>query len=326
VQGWADATEGRLDVFRQQCATAALVVGGSIESADSPQTIVRAICDSVGAVFAADCPGLCRLWPGPLEPSRETIDSRFGVNAIWDASGIVNDLTMQYDYLDGQPRQSLQMQAKEMITAFGRKAGTIEAKWLTSPATAYGVAMRVLQQRARPQWVVTASNIRKPLNAADTVTLDHPMLPIGGDYLLQSRSLDTATGLSTVTFNVPIGDIPAHYLTGQSSRFPSNPPPLGIMSIGSDRILTLRDPDTLLALVGAAVTIDNRTTRTTNTGGQCTFPADVLTPGRHRLDIATRDGRSLGMLIAVDSGGNFVQTIYLNAPPPQVPAYYDPHS
>lgn len=315
-----DASEGELTAFHADCYRRGLVVAGSITDADSAQTVVRAICASVGAIFCANGRGLCLVWPGADDDvARATVDHRHKLSAQAAVGDICNDLTMEFDVVDGTARQSLHMDAPDSVARFGRRRETLAASWISLPRVAYDVAARVLAQRARPQWVVDAIGLRDAVKVLDDVVLDHPVLPVGGQHSVLSCARDFESGETTVQFRVPMGDPPAVRLIGQSSAFAPVVPAITSTTVGSERILTLRRAEDNTAIAGASVTVDNRLTRTSDSAGRVSFPAAMLTPGAHRLDIVTLDGRTLIMLVTVDAAGNFSSTVLMPPLPPPPP-------
>jgi hypothetical protein len=205
--------EGQLSEFQAECGRRGLIVAGSIEAADTAQTVVRSICDSVGAVFCADAPRLCRVWPGgDARPARAAIalPTDVVVQAKATLANIVNDVTMQFGFVAGAPKHSIRLAEPASIKRFGSRPVTLQAQWIVDESIAYNVVRRYLAQYARPNWVVEAAGMRAPLpSVCDDVHFDHPVLPIAVDELIQLRVLDLGAQRVTVTFSIPAGDAPA---------------------------------------------------------------------------------------------------------------------
>lgn len=206
----ATFAEQAFAAFRNECDTRGLVVAGSIERIDTTQAIVRALCDSVGAIFCADAPQPCRVWPGgAARPVRERLRSPVHVlKASMPLAGIVNDLTIQFDIVDGNARQTIQLDAPDSIARYGRRANTLQAAWISSPRVAHDVAQRLLAQSARPAWTITASGIKRRIDVGDDVAIDHPVLPLSTTAAVLTREWDIEQALATLTLSVPVGDAP----------------------------------------------------------------------------------------------------------------------
>lgn len=282
-------TEADLDPFRRECDRLGLDVGGSIEAAESPQAIARAICESIGAQFCADAPGLCRI-AGSAPVSRATVREG-SITASVALDAMANDLTIRYGYESGEPSGSVQLEAPDYVARFGRRTADIEAKWITSPRVAYAVAERILADRARPQWQITQIIVPKTLRVFDGVTLAHPLAPVAGTFSVLSREVDLASSRSVVTLSTPIGDAPAVRLVRQAVAYGAQQY-AGVVqqTVGTDRIYTITEADGT-PIVGASV-LANGFTRTTDAAGRVAFPISALPPGSYVFQITALDGRT----------------------------------
>lgn len=293
-----DVGDAALAEFRRECAAAGLEVGGSIESAQTPQVILRAICDSIGAVVCADMPGWCRLWPAPIEGGVRRTVRAGALSASTTADDLVNDLAIAYAHEAGAPRATVRLEAGDAIARMGRRSATLPASWLTSARVAAQVGQRLLQQRARPNWSITVSTTGL-LRVGDVIALAHPASPASGTYRVLSRDLDLDTGTTSVGIVAPVGDVPAVRLVAQSAAFDARQyASVGVETIGGERVLTLRSDDGT-PIVGAAVTLDDSITRYTDAAGRVSFPAASMPPGEHTLSIVTADGRTLTTTVLI---------------------------
>lgn len=284
-----------LATFRRECEQMELEVGGSIESADSVQSIVRSIVESVGAIYCADMPGIARVWPGGAAgaPLLRIVDGK--ATASCNLDDLANDLTIRYAYESAGPRASVQLDAPDLIAVHGRHADTMEVKWITSSRVAVSVGTRILQQRARPVYAIEVPSART-LQVGNTVTIAHPGLPVSGAHLILSRSVDLDNDTCSIGLRIPCGDIPAVRLVRQSAASESQQyTSATVVTQGSERVLTLLDdrPGNP-PIVAAQVTLDGGTQiRFTDAAGRVSFPVSSMPPGPHRLDVLTADGRSL---------------------------------
>lgn len=294
-----DMTAARLADFRAACAAAGLEVGGSIERADTLRAVVRTICASVGAVFAEDAAGVCHLWPGPAPSGGYRIGRERELSAGLQLSELANDLTLRYRHEDGQPRGSVQLEAGESVRLYGRRTAVLDAHWLASPRTAVAVATRLLQQQARPAWSVSIGDIPRPLRIGDAVAIDHPLLPLQADAMVLGREFDAASVTSAVRVSVPVGDLPAVRLLRQSAQSEALPyEGVVIETVGSERVLTLREADGR-PIVGAGCRLNDNITRTTDGSGRVSFPASSMPPGVHVIVVTTSDGRTFATEVTV---------------------------
>lgn len=284
--GWA-ITESQIEDFTRECARLGIEVGGSIESAsDTPQGIVRAICDSIGAAFCADAPGLCRLQPDPAMPSARARVRDGVVSAEADLDAMANDLTVQYGFSSDDPSGSVQLDAPDYVARYGRRAESLAAHWITSPRVAYAVAERLLTARARPRYAVTVEAIPGTLQVFDSVQLEHAALPVSGAVQVLSR--EVAQGArkpqTKVTAMATVGEAPALRLVRQAVAFEAAAY-LGATSqtIGTDRVYTITEADGR-PVVGAEVTA-NGFTRSTDVAGRVVFPISALPPGNYVFQI-----------------------------------------
>lgn len=284
-------TETEVEPFRRECDRLGIDVGGSIESAETAQSIVRAICASIGAAFCADAPGLCRIVVGGATPIARARVKEGPISAQVALDAMVNDLTVQYGFEDGSPAGSVQLDAPDYVARYGRRAASVEARWITSARVAYAVAARLLGDAARPLWVFDQVPLPKPLRVFDGVSVQHPLSPVSGTFCVLDREVDVSTGKSRVRLSAPVGDAPAVRLVREAFAFGAAQY-AGVTSqtVGTDRIYTITEADGR-PVVGAAVTA-NGFTRTTDTAGRVAFPAAALPPGSYVFQIAALDGRT----------------------------------
>lgn len=203
-------SEGAFTEFRAECEAQGLVCGGSIEKIDSTQTIVRAICGSVGAIFCADSPRPCRIWPGGIAlPTRASIGSpEQTLSAEMRLDDVYNDLTIKFDAVSGTARQTIQLDVPASVARFGRRAQVLDAGWIASPRVAHDVAVRLLAHYSRPAWIITADGLQRRVDVGDDVTVDHPVLPMVVAASVQSRTWDIDKAMLKIILRVPVGDAP----------------------------------------------------------------------------------------------------------------------
>lgn len=285
-----------LSEFRAVCAAEGLEVGGSIESAGIVRDVVRALASSVGAVYSD---GAAFLWPAAAPSGRWAIVGSVDIAASLRLDDLANDITLRFAFESGQPRASVRLQAADSLAQYGRRERVIDAPWLTLPRVAVSVATRMLQHAARPSWSVTTAFVERVLRVGDAVALNHPRLPIAASARVLGRELDAEDGSSSVRFSVPVGDVPAVRLVSQSTALAvQSYEGLTVETIGSERVLTLREADGR-PIVGAAARLNDSVTRYSDGAGRVGFPVSLMPPGVHLIVITTADGRTLQTQVTV---------------------------
>lgn len=293
IAGWP-VPESALDEFRRRCDVLGIEVGGSIETAESAQTVARAICTSVGAEFCAQAPGLCALIDGdPASAPRRRIDIRQASSAC-SLSDMTNDLTLEYAIEDGSARASVQVEALDYIARHGRRADTVRAPWVVSSRVAVATAARLLAARARPTWRTRVPGVRGRVDVFEALAVEGAASP----PVARGVDIDLESGRCEVEFLARVGDAPAITLARQSSAFePAQYVGATQTAIGTDRVWTITEADGS-PVVGASVTA-NGFTRTTDTAGRVAFPQSALPPGSYTLLIRTLDGRSWPLPVVI---------------------------
>jgi hypothetical protein len=278
-----------LSEFRGACAAAGIEVGGSIDRAEILRAVVRSLCASIGAVFSD---GRAFLWPGDAPTGGWRIGAEVEIDAALQLDTLANDLTLRFAAEDGQPRASIRVEAPDSVDTYGRRERVEDAPWLASPRVAIAVATRALRQRARPAWSVGTGMIERALRIGDIVALDHPTLPVQTSAVVLGRELDAQDSSTRVRLELPVGDVPAVRLVSQSAALDVQQyEAITIETVGSERVLTLREADGR-PIVGAACRLNDNITRFSDGAGRVSFPASAMPPGFHVIQVQTADGRS----------------------------------
>lgn len=295
LSGIAGRPELELSAFRAECAVAGLQVGGSLTSADTLRDVVRALCDSVGAAFGERG---AFLLPGPAVGGWR-VPRDVSLDAGVQLADLVNDLTLRFSFQDGQPRAMVRLEAPDSVRTYGRRPAVVDAPWLAQARTAIEVGTRRLQQTARPAWSVSTGPVERVLRIGDVIALDHPTLPLQASAVVLGRALDAALGTTSVRVVVPVGETPAVALVSQSAALEVQPyEGVVIETVGSERVLTLREADGR-PIVGAACRLNDSITRYTDGAGRVSFPVSAMPPGVHIIVISTEDGRTLATEVTV---------------------------
>jgi len=292
-------TEGSVASFAKECAALNLIAGGSITTADKVGSVCREIVESFGGLFGSDMLGYGRLWPAAGAYARLKVDDRFAISSAYDRGNLVNDLTLNYDFADGDARQSMELVATESVRRAGTLAGSFDAKWIVDARVAFDVATRKLAVSARPQWAITINGLLKALDLGDFVNIDHRLSPVSGRCMVTSRSIDLAEGTGSAVATAFSGPVPTVRLVRQSATFdPREYSSVAVVTVGDQRILTLLETDGS-PIANAAVSVDGAPARYTDGAGKVSFPISQMPVGTHQLAILTSDGRALQTTVIV---------------------------
>lgn len=281
--------EARLSAFRAE--SAGLPVGGSLESGDvTAIAAAREICDSIGAVFAPDMRGLARLFPGNAA-AIDSVTRLHSATCESDRASVINDLTIRYAHDAGNPRGSCQFLADDSITRFGRQSVVLDAPWIRDVRTAAAVAVRRLEFSARAHWVADVSGITGQIKIGQSVSVDHPVLPFTGTYMITAREYNSSTDKSNIIIRATVGATPRTRLLRNSIAFDANSPSQPSVTIADDVFeITVVDENNV-PLPGAQCTLDSQVTRNADSSGTVSFPIRYATPGQHTIVAVAQDGR-----------------------------------
>lgn len=288
-----DLSESALASFSAACTARGLDACGSIETPDQVLAIAKAICDSTGAIFAPASQGLATLYPGVAALPLLTIDNKYPATCATSIASIINDITIRYAFEGGSPRQTIQLEAPDSVARFGRRAQpTFDAKWISSPRTAYDVALRILQQQARPQWNIHVTGIDRALKTGQGVTVNHSAIPVTGDHVITTSELVFSTGKTAIDIAAPAGSIPVTRIVQQSEAFdPQSYASVAVQTQGTDRIFTFSNNDLSPMVSASVLLVSAGVTRFTDAGGRVSFPVQLMPgPATYQLHVTPANG------------------------------------
>lgn len=285
-------TTASVDLFRAECAERGLTVAGSLAETVSTQRAVAAVCASVGAVFCPTMEGIARLYPGGSLEGFEAaeISAELDAGATCSLDRLANVIVVNFDWQDGQARQSIEVDAPDSVADLGRRERVFDAVWLADPRGAYDLAVRLLRQFARPVWTVRASSVAgvsalRRLAVGQTVNVAHPSLPVSGLAMVMACVADAFTDRCELEVELAAGAVPRVRLVRTSAAIePLQYAAVWILTQGDSRVLNLQDADGS-PLSDAAVTLNGQWTRYTDAGGRVLFPISLMAPGTHTLEI-----------------------------------------
>lgn len=297
IAGRIEFTKQRLSGFRAECSRNALLSAGSIESADSPQTVARAVCGSVGARFAPGSRGGAFLFPSAAAGVARAILSQGNTAALARTANwtdVITDLTIAYAYENGSPTATIQLTAPRALRQYARRAQRLECPWISNQAVAIAVGTRILQTSARKQWVTTVSGVEANLRSGDFVSIKHALYAPADPLQILIRAQDFGTGKATLTLRAPIGPAPGIVLGTQSSQFaPNQYMSASIQLVGDQWQISIFKADNSPSANAAVLLVEAQITHYTNGAGIVTFSTTEMPSGHTYTLIATSaDGTS----------------------------------
>ena len=211
----------------------------------------------------------------------------FAATAQHDDVATVLRILFKYDFATGEFEGSLQLEAPEEIIKYGRIEKIIEARWVPTHRQALALGTRYLRYIAKPRWAITFDTASKEAlcNVGDDIFIEYPISPVSGkmvvmktDYSVNNLSARiTAEYVSKTPTRIIMSDI------GKLDRTVSTPGSIvyenGVATIS---IVDAND----VAMVGATVTLDGRTSQISDKAGKVRF---TTTKGKHVLLVENDD-------------------------------------
>lgn len=278
-----------MDRFRTAAVNAGLSVGGVLS--DAGQTI-RSCLDglfrSVGAVWSGGMPGIAALYPAsrpaevPLSAVFPSADDGFTATASAGRIATAVEFRYHYDHAAGTYLGTVRAEAPDAIVRYGRVDLVWEAPWLTDSSAAIALATRVLQYRARPQWVY---QWRTPLTVVggDWVSANQWLAPVSGEVFVTGAERNLAAGETTLTAEVAAGAAPRVTVTQISGRLKPVIPDAIVAELRGGTLTITVPSVTGAPIAGAKVTLDGQQAQVTDALGRCQFYG--VQAGRHQIRI-----------------------------------------
>lgn len=289
-----EVDRGALVPLRVECIGRRLEVAGSIVGG-SLQGALSDIATSIYAAFSRELPGLMRLLPrsSPVV----TIQARDTPIGTAQRSDIATRIRARYAVRDGQPRASVEVAAPAVETTRGRVLTEITLPWVTDARTAADVADRMLSDASRPRFRVPVARQQRRLVPGDVVQASVPALGLSGAALVVSSTFDERGSVPTIT--IAAGSAPATEIVASTAAYtPEVYTGVTIATQGADRVLTITDTSGE-PIAGAACLLDGAITRTTDGAGRVAFPASMMPPGTHTVDVTATGFEPFRLVVTV---------------------------
>lgn len=283
-----------LQDFRVWCANTGLALGGALDSRMTIRAALVFVLQQVGAVWSAGLSGFAV----PFPPDRNRTlwaDFRPMDIASWSAECALSDLVTRmtvpfdWDYVAGQARQSLIIEAPTASAAHGVRETELPLPWVKTSRQALATAQTWLQWRARPLWTFQfEAGVRfRDLQPGGWISLAHPRLPVSGEAVVTDVDPGYGRGAVSITAQAPAGTAPSVTLVGQSGAFDPIRTEYTI-NAGGDVATVMITDESRQPLPGAKVWVDGKGPITADAEAKVRFAA---TAGRHVLRIEA-DGRA----------------------------------
>lgn len=283
-----------LQDFRIHCRNQGIELGGALTERMTTRAALQFVAEQAGAVWSAGLPGLALPFP---PPQTDPLWQAFGSldlgdwSASCELSNVITRITVPFawDYAAGKATQSVVLEAQAAIREHGEREAEHALPWVTTARQAVATATAWLQWRARPLWTVqfTAGPDARRIPPGAWIALDHPRLPLRGNYVVMDIDPGYGRGEVKITAQAPAGPAPAVTILRQSAAFD----PITTeyrLELGGDVVaLTITD-EAGTPLPGAKIWIDGRGPIVADAAATVRFAA---TPGRHVVRIEA-DGRA----------------------------------
>jgi hypothetical protein len=268
---------GTLHAFRAACAARNLEISGSVDGG-TLQAAVESIASSVHALLVRTHPDLLILQPGTAAASGSLAES--DITAIsGDAGDIATRLLVRYGVEETGPRRSLEVRARALELVRGVRSREVSLPWVRDSRVAADVAERMLQDLARPTYQISYAAQRRQWQPGERATITETRLGLSGTGTVESVNGRALTVLAR------LGATPSVTLETLAEAYaPEAYAGATVTAQGDQRIIRITAPDGS-PVVGAACTLDGAHVRTTDNAGAVSWPASLLGPGEHVIDV-----------------------------------------
>ena len=204
-----------LQYFEVWCRNAGLELGGALAEPMTLRAALQFVVQQAGAAWSTGMAGFAVPFPppttGPLVATLGPLDL-----ADWSASceltTLVTRLTVPFDwdYAAGKARQSVILEAAAAMLTHGERPSELALPWVREARQAAAIATAWLQWRARPLWTVRGSiGVQyRPLQPGGWISLNHPRLPVSGEYVIMDVDPGYGRGSVVLTAQAPAGMTP----------------------------------------------------------------------------------------------------------------------
>ncbi|MEW6446334.1 MAG: phage tail protein [Pseudomonadota bacterium] len=272
-------------------------VGQVLGENSTVRQVIAALMDSVGATWSAR-PWMARAsWAWPAARAKLTPLELIDPEASATHDGLATTLRISYAHdASGRAGGAVTLRAPARADDIGDITLDMAAPWLRTARDAVAVGERILQDKARPAWTITArvdAAVSADWMPGDVLNIQHPLMPAGDAVLL---SIDESTeGVNSITLRRAAGITPLITLVQLSRAVDADR--ATSTTIYKDGVATFTIVDDAGGIIaGAAVTMDGQDTRTTDRFGVVQFKA---ARGSHTLTILADGYEPFSMEVTV---------------------------
>lgn len=277
------------DIAEFRAACAGLAVAGRL--ADTTMTIraqIAELADSVGMLWSPRMPGIAQRWPLAERPAGVPVHARWAEAEVADAQAVARHdalhtvlrVEYEWDWAQNRARRAVTLRASS-ADRYGERAATLPAKWLTTAADAVARGTAWLQAHARPRWTITlTADLKTPIPPGGWFAVDHPLLPVTGEWLALAAEWDGSNQRQKLTAEVPTGPVPTVATSSIGGLFVEPESQLRVTYANGIVALVIVDPNGA-PIRDALVTFDGQTGKTDRTG-TVKFKAER---GEHRVTV-----------------------------------------
>lgn len=286
---------GAMVAFRSECQARGLEVAGSIDGG-TLQAALTSIAESIYAAFGRGMPGLMRL--RPRTAAQATIPARDTPTAAGQREGIATRVRVRYALDDGKPRASLEVRAPAVEALRGAITSEAVLPWVSDARVAADVAGRLIADRARPRYTMTAARQQRRYYPGETASVTVTAIGLSGVALVTASAVDERG--SVPTLELAVGDSPATEILSSAVAYsPEVYTGATVATQGTDRIIGPITDTAGRPIAGATCVLDGSVTRTTDGAGKVAFTLAQMPAGQHVIDITAPGMQPMRLTVTV---------------------------
>jgi len=283
-------TDADVSEFRTSCAD--LAIAGLLSPGITLRAQIAEIAASVGMLWSPAMTGLAKRWPVETKPEGEPLYACFiesdvaEVKAETQSDTLYTVLRVEYDWdwTKNSARRSVTLRAST-ADLYGEREKTLQAKWLTSTASAVARGSEWLKAYARPRWSISfAADMAPGIPPGGWFALSHPLLPVMGELLAINAEWDWSNQRQRLHAERSAGASPSIAVVGYGGLFDEPQSGLRVTYANGIATIEISDPNGS-PIRDAIVTVGSQKGKTDRNGmarikvARGTYPITVEAPG-----------------------------------------------
>lgn len=289
MAGYAVA-DAEMAEFRTACAM--LTIAGLLSADLTLRAQIAEIAESVGMLWSPTMPGIAQRWPVETRPEGAPVYARLteceqvDAQAAADAERLYTRLRVEYDWdwTTGSARRSVSLRSVS-ADVYGERESTLQAKWLTSTASAVARGSEWLKAYARPRWSISlATDLEPTIPPGGWFAVSHPLLPVTGELLAVNAEWDWQNQRQRLTAEKSVGTVPDVAVIGYGGLFDEPQSGLRVTYANGVATIEISDPNGS-PIRDAIVTVGSQKGKTDRSGmarikvARGTYPVSVEAAG-----------------------------------------------